>query len=98
MSRWDTSAVHDLEQLVCLVAQCVIDQDNGFDVLASAPWDRVREWVESEPHYINEAASACSSEIIACHTCGKLGIEPDGWQQIGECASCSNREGDGSGS
>jgi hypothetical protein len=31
------------EQLVSLVADCIVHQENGFDVLASSSWDRVVE-------------------------------------------------------
>lgn len=36
------------KKLAILLRQCVEDQANGFDVLASASWDRLKEWVSSD--------------------------------------------------
>ena len=39
-----------LEELHDAIEKCVRDQRNGYDVLASASWDRVRELWERQTH------------------------------------------------
>ena len=87
MSRYDASTIHDMEQLICKVAQCIVDQDNGMDALASASWDEVRRWMEREPYIVNEASAGCDSPLKACHTCGKIERDPHWWSR-GICPRC----------
>lgn len=88
MSRYDASTIHNIEHLITKVAQCMADQGDGMDVLASASWDRVAEWMRENPHTINEACDSCESGLTACFTCGRIEYLPY-WKSAGECYRCS---------
>jgi len=91
VSRYDASTVNDLTELVSLVAQCVIDQDNGLDVLSSASWDRVRSWIRGKALTVNLALEDHDHNYRMCYECGHFFSEPE-LRRTGVCFGCREDE------
>lgn len=66
-----------LETLRVAVGECIAHERNGFDVLASAAWDHVRELWEQQEHHAD--GTTTYPPKVVCKNCKRVETnEPDG--------------------